>query len=165
MGRGVNVGSNIWVQILALPHTDCVALGPSLNFVFLCVENGDSTIAAAADLGRVFVRTVKGAYPQWVPRLLGMSSLKPPPSTASKPQLPLKGVKRGQQTHIPTCFCCSLEDRRARNEPEGPGRAGPEVFRAGVPHPGTFTFDMIKNITRQTIHLVGGMVVAYRLPI
>lgn len=79
--------------------------------------------------------------------------------------LPLKGVKRGQQTQIPTCFCCSLEDRRARNEPEGPGRAGPEVFRAGVPHPGTFTFDMIKNITRQTIHLVGGMVVAYRLPI
>lgn len=75
MGRGVNVGSNIWVQILALPHTDCVALGPSLNFVFLCVENGDSAIAAAADLGRVFVRTVKGAYPQWVPRLLGMSSL------------------------------------------------------------------------------------------
>lgn len=31
------MGSNIWVRILALPHTDCVALGPSLNFVFLCV--------------------------------------------------------------------------------------------------------------------------------
>lgn len=36
MGRGVNVGSNIWVQILALPHTDC-GLGPLAELRFFCV--------------------------------------------------------------------------------------------------------------------------------
>lgn len=39
MGKGVNVGSDTWVQILTLPHTDC-GLGPLAELWFSLWKKG-----------------------------------------------------------------------------------------------------------------------------
>lgn len=127
------------------------------------VEKGDNAIAAADDLARVFVRTVKSTYPQWVPQLLGMSSLMPPPPPS--PSCLSRVSSEGSKHKFPHVFANHWRTDGPGMSQKAQGRAEPEVFRAGVPCPGTFTFDMIKHITRQTIHLVGGMVVAHGLPV